>query len=81
LINALDYLYLEWNYKPAGFVSYGGVSGGMRSSARGAMTASTLKMVPIPESVALPNLANLALRSGKEPARDRSPPEQVITCV
>jgi NAD(P)H-dependent FMN reductase len=56
LINALDYLYLEWNYKPAGFVSYGGVSGGMRSSARGAMTASTLKMVPIPESVALPDV-------------------------
>ena len=27
LINALDYVYLEWNYKPAGFVSYGGVSG------------------------------------------------------
>src|SRR5262245_52724626 len=31
LVNALDYLYTEWNYKPAGFVSYGGASGGMRS--------------------------------------------------
>src|SRR5262245_20375897 len=27
LINALDYLFHEWAYKPAGFVSYGGVSG------------------------------------------------------
>ena len=31
LVNALNYVYLEWNYKPAGFVSYGGVSGGLRS--------------------------------------------------
>ena len=31
LVNALDYVYLEWNYKPAGFVSYGGVSGGLRA--------------------------------------------------
>ena len=28
LLNALDFLSKEWNYKPAGFVSYGGVSGG-----------------------------------------------------
>ncbi len=56
LLNAMDYLYLEWNYKPAGFVSYGGVSGGMRGSARAAMTAATLKMMPIPESVAVPNV-------------------------
>jgi NAD(P)H-dependent FMN reductase len=56
LLNAFDYLYLEWNYKPAGFVSYGGVSGGMRASARAGMTACTLRMMPIPESVALPNV-------------------------
>lgn len=56
LINALDYLYLEWNYAPAAFVSYGGVSAGMRSSARAAMTASTLKMMPIPENVGIPNV-------------------------
>jgi NAD(P)H-dependent FMN reductase len=30
-VNALNYLYREWNYKPCGFVSYGGVSGGMRA--------------------------------------------------
>jgi NAD(P)H-dependent FMN reductase len=56
LLNALDYLYFEWNYKPAGFVSYGGVSAGMRSSARAAMTATTLRMMPIPETVGLPNV-------------------------
>src|ERR1051325_256103 len=31
LINALDYLHSEWIYRPVAFVSYGGVSGGLRS--------------------------------------------------
>lgn len=30
LVNALQYLVREWAYMPAGFVSYGGVSGGTR---------------------------------------------------
>ena len=34
LLNALDYLYNEWNYKAAAFVSYGGSSGGLRRSRR-----------------------------------------------
>src|ERR1035438_2559764 len=29
--NALDFIYQEWNYKPVGFVSYGGVAAGTRS--------------------------------------------------
>ena len=33
LVNAVDYLVHEWNYKPVGFVSYGGVSGGLRARA------------------------------------------------
>jgi NAD(P)H-dependent FMN reductase len=69
LLNAFDFLYLEWNYKPAGFVSYGGVSGGMRSSARAGMTACTLKMMPIPENVALPNVSG-QLKEGTFVAND-----------
>ena len=30
-VNALNYLYLEWNYKPCAFVSYGGISGALRA--------------------------------------------------
>ena len=30
LLNAISYLDREWLYKPVGFVSYGGASGGMR---------------------------------------------------
>ncbi len=59
LINALDHLYVEWNYKPAGFVSYGGVSGGLRSVQMTKLVITTLKMVPIMEAVAIPFFAKL----------------------
>ena len=32
LVNAISYVYKEWNYKPAALVSYGGVSGGLRAA-------------------------------------------------
>ncbi len=51
--NALDYLYAEWNYKPVGFVSYGGASGGMRSAQSLKPVVSTLKLFPLTEQVAL----------------------------
>lgn len=55
LVNALNYLYLEWNYKPAGIVSYGGVSGGLRSAQAVKPLLSTLKIVPLTEGVGIPN--------------------------
>ncbi len=57
LLNALDYLYHEWNYKPAAFVSYGGVSGGTRSVQMTKQVLTTLKVVPLPEAVTLPFIA------------------------
>jgi NAD(P)H-dependent FMN reductase len=54
LVNALDHLYVEWNYKPAGFVSYGGVSGGTRSVQTTKLLLAALKMVPIVEAVNIP---------------------------
>ncbi len=54
LVNALQYLAAEWAYKPAGFVSYGGVSGGTRGVQVAKSIATTLRMMPIPEAVALP---------------------------
>ncbi|UGY09164.1 NADPH-dependent FMN reductase [Phyllobacterium pellucidum] len=53
LINALIYLSKEWNYKPAGFVSYGGVSGGMRSVESVKGLVAGLRMMPIPDGVAV----------------------------
>lgn len=55
LINALDFVYKEWNYKPVGIVSYGGVSGGLRSAQVVRAMAATLKMMPIPEGVPIPS--------------------------
>jgi NAD(P)H-dependent FMN reductase len=57
LVNALDYLLFEWQYKPVGFVSYGGLSGGLRSVAMTKPILAALKMVPIVEAVVLPMYA------------------------
>lgn len=54
LVNALDYLLHEWSYKPVGFVSYGGVSGGTRSVQVTKQIVTTLKMMPLPEAVTIP---------------------------
>ena len=57
LLNALNYVYKEWNYKPAGIVSYGGVSGGMRSALVEKVILTTLKMMPMLEAVAIQNIS------------------------
>jgi NAD(P)H-dependent FMN reductase len=57
LVNALDYLVHEWAYKAVGFVSYGGVSAGVRSVAMTKEIVTALKMMPMFETVALPFFA------------------------
>lgn len=58
LANALDFVFQEWACKPAGFVSYGGVSGGLRAAQLIKVTLSALKVVPINEAVVIPFVAN-----------------------
>ncbi|MCM5571010.1 NAD(P)H-dependent oxidoreductase [Burkholderiaceae bacterium FT117] len=55
--NALNYVYKEWNYKPAGFVSYGGASGGLRATQMAKQLVTTLKMMPMYEGVMVPMVA------------------------
>ena len=69
LVNALDHLYSEWNYKAAGFVSYGGISGGLRSVQMTKLLLTTFKMVPIVEAVTIPFVAK-ALQDGRFPGSD-----------
>jgi NAD(P)H-dependent FMN reductase len=57
LINALNYLVVEWQYKPASFVSYGGVSGGLRAVQVEKQLLTTYKVMPIPEAIAIPMVA------------------------
>jgi NAD(P)H-dependent FMN reductase len=52
--NAIDYLNAEWNHKPVGFVSYGGVAAGTRAVQMLKQVVTTLKMVPLFESVNIP---------------------------
>jgi NAD(P)H-dependent FMN reductase len=58
LINALDFLFHEWHYKPAGFVSYGGISGGMRSVQMAKLVLTSLRIVPLPEAVTIQTYAS-----------------------
>lgn len=57
LVNALTYLVHEWQYKPMSFVSYGGMSGGVRAVQVTKQLLTTFKMVPLLEAVAIPNVA------------------------
>lgn len=59
LVNALNYVYHEWNYKPCAFVSYGGISGGVRAAQMARLQVTTLKMMPIPQGVTIPMVRNL----------------------
>lgn len=51
LVNALSYLGPEWALKPAGFVSYGGRSGGLRAAQLTKPILSALKMYPVKNGV------------------------------
>ena len=62
--NALAYLLHEWAYKPAAFVSYGGVSGGLRGVQMSRLTLNALRMVPIVEAVSFSAFTRLIDEAG-----------------
>lgn len=59
LVNALDTVYHEWTYKPVGFVSYGGVSGGIRAVQATKLMLTAFKMMPMLEAVNIPFFGQL----------------------
>jgi NAD(P)H-dependent FMN reductase len=59
LKNALDYLNREWAYKPVAFVSYGGVSGGLRAVQAIKPVVSALRMTPIVDAVSIPMVKSM----------------------
>jgi NAD(P)H-dependent FMN reductase len=67
--NAIDYLSHEWKDKPAGFVSYGGIAAGTRAVQQLKQVITTLKMVPVFESVNIPFHAQF-IRDGQFHAND-----------
>jgi NAD(P)H-dependent FMN reductase len=54
LKNAIDYLAQEWADKPVGFLSYGGVAAGTRAVQQLKQVVTSLKMIPVAESVNIP---------------------------
>lgn len=54
LRNALEYLIQEWAYKPAGVVSYGGVSAGTRAAKSLQGDLASLQVVTLKEMVNIP---------------------------
>lgn len=54
LRNALEFLFKEWGYKPAGIVSYGGVSAGTRAANALKADLASLRVVPLVEMVNIP---------------------------
>lgn len=71
LVNALDHLLGEWQYKAAGFVSYGGVSGGLRATQMTRMLLTSFKIVPMVEQVIIPFVAN-ELKDGRFPGNEKT---------
>lgn len=63
--NAIDYLHAEWVGKCAGFVSYGGASGGLRAVSMLKQVVSAFPMVTVPVSVCIPFFQKLIDPAGE----------------
>lgn len=67
LKNAVDFLHQEWNYKPVGLVSYGGVSAGTRAAQMLKPVLVGLRMTPVFEAVSIPFVAQFLADGVLEP--------------
>lgn len=64
-VNAVDYLFNEWNYKVAGIVTYGGPLAGARAAQMEKLHLTTVKVVTVPEGVGIPMVAKQIDESGR----------------
>jgi NAD(P)H-dependent FMN reductase len=64
LKTALDYPYIEWNKKPVGFVSYGGLAGGARAVEQLRLVSIELQMAPIRDTVVIPGIGEFVEEKG-----------------
>lgn len=66
LVNAIQFLSKEWNYKPLGLASYStGISGGLRSAQTTKLLVTSVKMMPMAETLAIPFLNQYMTESGE----------------
>lgn len=64
LVNAIQVVMLEWGRKPAGVVSYGGISGGLRAAQQLRLLISTVNVHALPNVVPVPNFAQFVDETG-----------------
>lgn len=64
LVNAVSFLSREWAHKPAGLLSYGGVSGGLRAAQSEKALLTSMNVMPINEGVAVPMAPRLIDQDG-----------------
>ncbi|MFC4224687.1 NADPH-dependent FMN reductase [Lysinibacter cavernae] len=62
--NAIDFLFHEWSNKALGIVSYGGISGGLRSAQVLKQVASSVRLIAGPDTVIIPWVATLRDEQG-----------------
>jgi NAD(P)H-dependent FMN reductase len=79
LKNAIDYLHVEWQHKPVGFVSYGGVAAGTRAVEQTKQVVTALRMVPVVEAVTIPFVQQFLDDDGAVQANE--PMEQGATAM
>lgn len=65
LKNAIDFLFYEWQHKPVGIVSYGGVSAGTRGVVALDPVISSVGLLKVSKSVAIPSIAKWIGADGK----------------
>ena len=70
VINAIQALYREWERKPAGIVSYGGVSGGLRSAQVLRSLIGNVNAHALPHVVPIP-FVNQFIQDGRFEANDQ----------
>ena len=68
LLNAFTYLSKEWSRKVCAFVSYGGVSGGIRGVQSIKPIFLTGGMMPLPQQVTIPFVFNQLSEDGFKPS-------------
>ncbi|GAA2369074.1 NAD(P)H-dependent oxidoreductase [Streptomyces cuspidosporus] len=79
LKNAIDWHYTPWRAKPVGFVSYGGISGGLRAVEHLRLVFAELHAVTVRDTVSFHNAGDLFAPDGtlKDPER----PEAAATTM
>ncbi|WP_309051184.1 NAD(P)H-dependent oxidoreductase [Streptomyces sp.] len=65
LKNLIDRHYTEWRAKPVGFVSYGGISGGIRAVEQLRQVYAEMHAVTVRDGVVLPNAQGLFDEDGR----------------